>query len=86
MNEAQVIGPQADGMAMNEAETQLDEDEAGSDEDDANSGMMRGGTVGEPGLVSRPSSQGVINGGPVVVHYPCTEKVVDEQVASWSWA
>ena len=85
MNEAQVNGPQADGMAMNEAETQLDEDEAGSGGDDANSGMVRGGgIVGEPGLVRRPSSQGVINGGPVVVHYPCTDKVVDEQVASWS--
>ena len=39
-----------------------------------------------PGLAQRPPSQGLIFGGPVVVYYPCTEKVVDEQVASRSWA
>ena len=40
----------------------------------------------EPEPVRSPLSQGLINGGRDVVYYPCTEKVVDEQVASRSWA
>ena len=39
-----------------------------------------------PGLAQRPPSQGLIFGGLAVVYYPCTEKVVGEQVASRSWA
>ena len=28
----------------------------------------------------------MLDSGLVVVYYPCTEKVMSEQVASWSWA
>ena len=41
-----------------------------------------------PGVEPRSVHGGyqLIFGGPVVVYYPCTEKVVNEQVASRSWA
>ena len=39
------------------------------------------GPVDEPGPVRRPLSQGQPFGGTLVVSYPCTEKVVGEQVA-----
>ena len=34
-----------------------------------------------PGLAQRPPSRGLINGGPIVVYYPCTGDRVSKQVA-----
>ena len=50
------------------------------------SGMVCEGACGRARARAEPPSQGLIFGGPVVVYYPCTGKVVNEQVASRSWA
>ena len=45
------------------------------------SGMLREGIVDESVPVCQPPSRGWRLGGPSEVSYPCTEKVVGEQIA-----